>query len=34
MLDDDAGRRDKRRTATVAASKSRHRRIVCKTRLK
>lgn len=34
MLDGDAVRRDKRRTATVTALKSRHRRTVCKTRLK
>lgn len=34
MLGDDAGRHDKRRTATAATSKSRHQRTVCKTRLK
>lgn len=34
MLDDDAERRDKKRTAIVTALKSRHRKIVYKTRLK
>jgi len=34
MLDDDEVQRGKRRTAIIITVKSRHRRTVCKTRLK
>lgn len=34
MLDDDAERRDKKRTAIIIALKSRHQKTVCKKRLK
>jgi len=34
MLDDDEVQRDKKHTAIIIAVKSRHRRTVCKTRLK